>query len=105
MGANTRWYTNAEKSNYLHAGRSVLRTDKNLYLKEYHIGKNSPSFREGYNMLIDNRHRLLLDSTGRIKEFKFKGENGKTIKTLFEHKSNGTDTKDLNVKKVITVDR
>ena len=42
-------------------------------------------------MLIDNRHRLLLDSTGRIKEFKFKGENGKTIKTLFEHKSNGTD--------------
>lgn len=39
-------------------------------------------------MLIDNRHRLLLDSTGRIKEFKFKGENGKTIKTLFEHKSN-----------------
>ena len=54
-------------------------------------------------MLIDNRHRLLLDSTGRIKEFKFKGENGKTIKTLFEHKSNGTDTKDLNVKKVITI--
>lgn len=90
-GANTRWYTNAEKSNYLHAGRSVLRTDKNLYLKEYHIGKSSPSFREGDNMLIDNRHRLLLDSAGRIKEFKFKGENGKTIKTLFEHKSNGTD--------------
>ena len=90
-GEKTRWYTNAEKSNYLYAGRSVLRTDKELRLQEYHIGKFEPSFRGGDNLLIDNRHRLLLDSAKRIKEFKFKDENGNIVKTQFEHKSNHTD--------------
>ena len=90
-GDAARWHTNAEGSNYLHAGRSVLRTDKNLYLKEYCVGKSELSFRGGDNLLIDNRHRLILDFSKRIKEFRYKDESNNFIKTVFEHKSNGTD--------------
>ena len=90
-GDNVRWHINAENSNYLQAGRSVLRTDKELHLQEYHIGKFEPSFSAGDKLLIDNRHILLLDSAKRIKEFKYKDANNNFIKAEFEHKSNGAD--------------
>lgn len=83
-GDRTRWYTNARYFNALQTPGSTIRTDKTLRVTSICEGNREILFASRNDILIDGRHKLLLDENGRIKEFDFRNAEGKVIKTRFE---------------------
>ena len=83
--SQTSWYAGAQYFNALRTEKSKILTEKNLLVTEY-SEKNRPlPFRGGDLLLLDFRHSVLLDSVGRLKEFKFKNADGIAQKTTFKH--------------------
>ena len=82
---HTHWYANADVFNILQTDKSKIFTDKDLSVNKYYEKNKRIPFRAGDNLLIDHRHNVLLDSSGRIKEFKFKSYDGTILRANFKH--------------------
>jgi len=90
-GGGVRWYTNAGYFNALQTPKSTIRTNKELKVTSFFAGSNCISLENESNLLIDNRHNLLLDANGRMKEFDFNDGKNNIIKTEFGRTADGKD--------------
>lgn len=83
------WYTNAENYNVLQTANNKIFTDKELKATKCMEKNRNIPFRGGDSLLLDRRHNILLDTIGRIKEFKFKNCTGEILRTTFKHTKEG----------------
>ncbi len=85
----TALHTNAEKFNVLQTTNYKLITDKDFRVTEFMEKNKKQPVRGGDTILMDYRHRAVLDSGYHIKEFKFRNADGKTELTTFNHNKDG----------------
>lgn len=85
-----QFHTNAEHFNVLQTNKYKLFTDKEMRVTEF-LEKSRPQpVYGGDTCLLEYKHRVYIDTAGRLKEFGFKAGNGKIIKSTFRQKQNET---------------
>ncbi len=62
-----------------------ISTDHDLRVIRYSFRNNMRPFRGGDNILVDNRHNVVLDASRTLKLFKFKDSGDAIIRTEFTH--------------------
>ncbi|MBP5353270.1 MAG: hypothetical protein J6Y91_05880 [Alphaproteobacteria bacterium] len=88
----THWYMNAEYFNVLKTDKSKIVTDKDMIVTEFYEKNRKRPFRDGDCMMIDNHHNVALDNVGRLREFRFRKADGKSISATFRHAKNGRNS-------------
>ena len=87
--SNVQLHTNAEHFNLLQSGRFKLLTDKNMRVTDFFEKNKKQPVHAGDTLLLDYRHRALINGNGRIQEFVYKNNDGQIIKTGFKQTPNG----------------
>lgn len=82
-------HTNAEKFNVLQTTNIKLIMDKDFRVTEFTEKNKKQSVRGGDVILLDYRHRAVLDSNYHIREFKYRNADGKIELTTFNRDKNG----------------
>lgn len=85
-------HTNAENFNVLQTANCKLLTDKELNVTEFTERNRRQPFRGGDMLLMDRRHRVYIDTCGRLKDFKFKKADGNMLPTEFKRIKSGGAT-------------
>lgn len=84
-------HTNADNFNVLQTANNKIITDKNFHVSEYWEKNRCRPLGAGDVCLLEYRHRAVVDSIGRLKEFNYKNDRGAMIKTGFRSTKNGAE--------------
>ncbi|MBO7556737.1 MAG: hypothetical protein J6T72_05030 [Alphaproteobacteria bacterium] len=89
---NTHFYTNAENFNVLQTERSKIFTDKNFNVTQYLEKNRKQVFKKGDSFMVGYKHHILLDSSCKIKEFKYRDANNNIIRAEFSPSQNSDNS-------------
>ena len=90
-GKDVHWYTNDALFNSLHVRGGMVQTNKDLRVIKYCVGNRPRDFEYGSTLSLGDEHKVMLDATGRIKEFQFQANERIVIKAGFKHGKDGRD--------------
>lgn len=84
-------HTNADGFNALQTASCKITTDKNFRVSGYWERNRRCPLSAGDVCLLEYRHRAVIDSIGRLKEFNYRNDKGEVIKAGFRNTKTGTE--------------